>query len=243
MKIFGFGIIACVAWTVGLAADPPGGMDASSDADAILEQTENLRPEVLDLALAAYRRAADDGQIVRERLTIIDYELPSYEKRLWVIDMESGALLYEEWVAHGMGNPRGSGGDMERALSFSNDHGTRKSSLGVHRTAETYHGKHGYSLKLDGLEDGINHRARDRAIVIHSAHYVSADRAEDRLIGRSWGCPAVRPAISRELIDAIKGGSVVWIYYPDERWLEGSAFLNRVLSGFSGIEGSIHAGE
>ena len=243
VKIFGFGIIACVAWTVGLAADPPGGMDASSDADAILEQTENLRPEVLDLALAAYRRAADDGQVVRKRLTIIDYELPSYEKRLWVVDMESGRLLYEEWVAHGMGNPRGSGGDMERALSFSNDHGTRKSSLGVHRTAETYHGKHGYSLKLDGLEPGINDRARERAIVMHSAHYVTSDRAEDRLIGRSWGCPAVRPDVAEELIDAIKGGSVVWIYYPDKGWLERSTFLDRVMSGFSRLADTLQTGD
>lgn len=243
MRIFALGIVACVACVVALAAGPSPGVDNGPDAVEILEQSENLRPEVLHLALAAYRQAVAAGQVERERLTIIDYELPSYEKRLWVIDMVAGRLMYEEWVAHGMGHPRGSGGDMERALSFSNDHGTKKSSLGVHRTAETYHGKHGYSLKLDGLEPGINDRARERAIVMHSAHYVTSDRAEDRLIGRSWGCPAVRPSISEELIDAIKGGSVVWIYYPDEGWLESSTFLDRVMSGFSKLADSLQLGD
>ncbi len=153
-------------------------------------------------------------------LTIIDYELPSYQQRLWVIDMRMGRVLYQELVAHGMGKPRGSGGTMEEALSFSNQKGTLKSSLGLFITAETYSGKHGYTLKLDGLEEGVNDNARERLIVLHGAHYVSEGRADDHLIGRSWGCPAVRPAIARILIDAIKGGSVLWIYYPHEEWLE-----------------------
>jgi hypothetical protein len=125
-----------------------------------------------------------------------------------------------------MGKPRGSGGTMEEALSFSNQKGTLKSSLGLFITAETYSGKHGYTLKLDGLEEGVNDNARERLIVLHGAHYVSEGRADDRLIGRSWGCPAVRPAIARILIDAIKGGSVLWIYYPHEEWLEDSEFLD-----------------
>lgn len=194
----------------------------------LLAQTQNLRPEVLELALAAYRSAEADGRVTRPRLVIIDYELPSYEKRLWVIDMTTDRVLYEEWVAHGMGNPRGSGGDLERARSFSNTLGTRKSSLGLYVTGETYQGKHGYSLKLDGLEPGINDAARERTIVMHPADYVTRDRAENRLIGRSWGCPAVRPKVSRELIDAVKDGSLMWIYYPDERWLRRSAYLARV---------------
>jgi hypothetical protein len=201
----------------------------------VLEKTEGMRPEVAQKALVAYHDAQVDGHVSVPVLTVIDYELPSYEKRLWVIDMETSEVLFEEWVAHGMGVPRGSGGDMERAFSFSNDHSTRKSSLGLFRTAETYHGKHGYSLKLDGLEPGMNDRARERAIVMHGAHYVTADRAEDHLVGRSWGCPAVRPEISRELIDAIKGGSLVWVYYPNERWLEQSPFLDRVREGFAEI--------
>jgi hypothetical protein len=192
----------------------------------ILEQTGNLRAEVLDLALEAYGQAVLDGHVRRAVLTIIDYELPSFEKRLWIIDMATGKILFEEWVAHGMGKPRGSGGTMEEALTFSNDSGTLKSSIGLFITAETYHGRHGYSLKLDGLEEGINDNARDRLIVLHSAHYVSADRADDHLIGRSWGCPAVRPEIVKELIDTIKEGSVLWVYYPHEKWLEESEFLD-----------------
>jgi hypothetical protein len=189
-------------------------------------KTENLRPEVLELAFDAYAEALEEGHITRERLTVIDYSLPSYEERLWVIDMKTMTVIYEEIVAHGMGSPRGSGGDMERAKDFSNVHGSKKSSLGLFVTAETYFGQHGYTLRLDGLEEGVNDNARDRLIVLHGAHYVTDDRADDRLVGRSWGCPVVRPEISKELIDAIKDGSALWIYYPDEDWLEDSEFLD-----------------
>jgi hypothetical protein len=128
---------------------------------AILDQTNNLRPEVLELAFEAYEQAEDGGYVRRPVLTIIDYEVPSYQQRLWVIDMKVGRVLYQEWVAHGMGRPRGSGGTMEEALSFSNEKGTLKSSLGLFITAETYYGRHGYSLKLDGLEEGVNDKARE----------------------------------------------------------------------------------
>jgi hypothetical protein len=196
------------------------------EPQAILDQTNNLRPEVLELALEAYEQAEEGGHVRRPVLTIIDYDMPSYQQRLWVIDMKVGRVLYQEWVAHGMGRPRGSGGTMEEALSFSNEKGTLKSSLGLFITAETYYGRHGYSLKLDGLEEGVNDKARERLIVLHGAHYVSEDRADDRLVGRSWGCPAVRPGISKILIDAIKEGSVLWIYYPHDEWLGESEFLD-----------------
>ncbi|MCG6948041.1 MAG: murein L,D-transpeptidase catalytic domain family protein [Acidobacteria bacterium] len=199
---------------------------AAIEPKSILEHAGNLRPEVLELALGAYEQAQEGGHVRREILTIIDYELPSYQQRLWVIDMNAGRVLYQEWVAHGMGKPRGSGGTMEEALTFSNEKGTLKSSLGLFVTAETYYGRHGYSLRLDGLEKGINDNARERLIVIHGASYVSEGRADDRLVGRSWGCPAVRPAISRILIDAIKDGSVLWIYYPHDEWLGESEFLD-----------------
>jgi hypothetical protein len=196
------------------------------EPQAILDQTNNLRPEVLELALEAYDRAVQGGVVRRPILTIIDYELPSYQQRLWVVDMENGHVLHREIVAHGMGNPRGSGGTMEEALSFSNKKGTLKSSLGLFITAETYFGRHGYSLKLDGLEEGVNDNARKRLIVVHAAEYVTRDRADDQMVGRSWGCPAVRPKIARQLIDAIKEGSVLWIYYPHDEWLEESEFLD-----------------
>jgi len=203
-----------------------GTLVGAVEPKAILEQTNNLRPEVLELALEAYEQAEEGGHVRRPVLTIIDYELPSYQQRLWVIDMKVPRVLYQEWVAHGMGAPRGSGGTMEEALSFSNEKGTLKSSLGLFLTAETYYGRHGYSLKLDGLEEGVNDNARERLIVLHGAQYVSEDRAEDRLVGRSWGCPAVRPGISKILIDAIKDGSVLWIYYPHDEWLGESEFLD-----------------
>jgi hypothetical protein len=196
------------------------------EPQAILDQTNNLRSEVLEIALEAYEQAEAGGFVRREVLTIIDYEVPSYQQRLWVIDMKVGRVLYQEWVAHGMGRPRGSGGTMEEALSFSNEKGTLKSSLGLFITAETYSGKHGYSLKLDGLEAGVNDNARERLIVIHAAEYVTRDRAADQMVGRSWGCPAVRPKIARKLIDAVKDGSVLWIYYPHEEWLGESEFLD-----------------
>lgn len=220
-----------LAWAVlvpglTLAAPPQADREpAGSWAPAILRQATALRPEVLELALAAYARAEERGDVQRPRLTVIDYELPSYSKRLWVIDMTSGRVLHEEWVAHGMGSPTGSGGDMERAVSFSNQCGTKKSSLGLFRTAETYQGQHGYSLRLDGLEHGVNDAARERTIVVHPADYVTSERAEQRMVGRSWGCPAVRPAISRQLIDDIKDGSLVWTYFPESSWLQRSPYL------------------
>jgi len=221
------------------AAPPVVRNRSDGQVESILRQTENLRQNVLELALAAYQRADAWGYVVRPRLTIIDYELPSYAKRLWVIDMTTGRVLHEEWVAHGMGSPAGSGGDMEKALSFSNRRGTRKSSLGLFRTAETYLGKHGYSLRLDGLEPGINDAARERTIVVHPADYVTRDRADQHLVGRSWGCPAVRPKVARQLIDDIKDGSLVWTYYPDTRWFARSAFLSRVQSGIGAMASKI----
>lgn len=199
---------------------PPGYLDR------LVAQTENLRPQVIKLAFEAYAEALSEGRVRRERLTVIDYSLPSYQKRLWVIDIPSARVLFEEIVAHGMGNPRGSGGDMVRAAAFSNLFGSRKSSLGIFVTAETYQGRHGYTLKLDGLEEGINDNARERLIVVHGADYVTAARARDHMVGRSWGCPAVRPKIAHALIDAIKDGSALWIYYPDTTWLEASEYLD-----------------
>jgi hypothetical protein len=221
-------IVTAVVLTTALAVwsrDTTG--DRAVPASRFLEQTINLRPEVLRLALTAFDRAESEGHVQRRRLTIIDYELPSYEKRLWVLDFETQEVLFEEWVAHGMGKPRGTGGDMDRAKAFSNEVGSRCSSLGLYLTAGTYQGRHGYTLRLDGLETGFNDAARERLIVLHSAEYVSADRAEEHLIGRSWGCPVVRREVSKKLIDAIKEGSVLWVYFPGEEWLEGSGYLDR----------------
>lgn len=144
----------------------------------------------------------------REVLALIDFSRPSTECRLFVFDMKERKLLLSSVVAHG----RNSGENY--ATSFSNEDGSYKSSLGFYLTDATYNGKHGYSLTLDGLEEGINDHARRRAIVVHGASYADPSfigKGGGRL-GRSLGCPAVPSKMSRPLIDAIKDGSVMYIY-------------------------------
>ncbi len=182
----------------------------------------SLNTTVLRLALNAAACARTIGAVANDRLlTVIDYTKASTEPRLWVLDLEREQVLFEELVAHG----RGSGDNF--ATRFSNDEGSHQTSLGLFRTADTYVGTNGYSLRLDGLEAGVNDRARERAIVMHGAPYVSEFnmRTVGRL-GRSHGCPALRPAIARTVIDTIKQGSLVFAYYPDKQWLRGSRFLN-----------------
>lgn len=190
-------------------------------ADLLLEQTGNINPEALRMALAALEHALEEGTAVRsDRLAVIDYSRPSTEPRLWVFDLKDNRLLFEELVAHG----KNSGGNT--AVRFSNKPGSLMSSFGVFVTANTYYGRHGYSLRLEGLEEGINDNSMERAIVIHSASYVDAELARRTgRLGRSWGCPAVRPAISRQLIDTVKDGVLLFAYYPDERWLRTSRYV------------------
>jgi hypothetical protein len=176
---------------------------------------------VLRLALTASRCAAASGAVKDPRtLTIIDYSKASVEPRLWVLDLRSRALLYEELVSHG----QGSGGNL--ATKFSNTPDSHQTSIGLYVTDQPYVGRNGYSLRLDGLDRGFNDRARERAIVIHGASYVnpSISKSLGRL-GRSHGCPAVRTEVARELIDRVKGGDLVFAYYPDAEWLSSSQFL------------------
>ena len=181
-----------------------------------------IDPALFALALEAANHAVSLGTASDPRtLTVIDFSRPSTQKRLWVYDLQSRALLFHEHVAHG----RGSGANM--ATAFSNVPESNQSSLGLFRTAEAYNGKHGLSLRLDGLERGINDRARERAIVIHGADYVNAATAKSQgRLGRSLGCPAVRPEIAKPLINAVKDGGLLFAYYPQQSWLEGSAYLD-----------------
>lgn len=176
---------------------------------------------VFELALHAAEVAVGRGDVTApSTLTVIDFSQASPTERLWVYDLRSRKLLFQEVVSHG----RGSG--MALAKSFSNLPESNQSSLGLYRTAETYVGKHGYSLRLDGLEDGFNDKARTRAIVMHAADYVNPAAARaNGYLGRSLGCPAIRPAISRQLIDTVKDGSLLFAYYPDEAWLANSQYL------------------
>lgn len=190
-----------------LAADtaPP---DEPAIAD-ICAKTDGLEPRVLGLALKAFARAKASGEIKSDVLTVIDYSRPSRQRRLWVIDVASKEVLFHELVAHGKNT-----GD-DRARSFSNELGSLQSSLGLFVTDATYQGKHGHSLKLRGLDKGLNDRALERAIVVHAADYVSLDfvRKHHRL-GRSWGCPALAPEVAKPVIERIKGGSAIFAYFP-----------------------------
>ena len=181
-----------------------------------------IDPRVFDLALNAAQCAVRAGAITDpSTLTVIDYSKPSTEKRLWVFDLRSRELLYEELVAHGQGS-----GD-NFAKVFSNEPDTHASSIGLFLTEDTYVGKNGYSLRLKGLDEGFNHRAGERAIVMHGAPYVSDDfvRKNGRL-GRSWGCPALREGVAREVIDRVRGNGILFSYYPNQDWLGSSRYLN-----------------
>lgn len=195
----------------------------SLDADAWSDvSVGQIRDNVFAMALSAASCAVQSGAVqAPTTLTIIDYSRPSTEKRLWVFDLRSRALLYEELVAHG----QGSGENLP--TKFSNEPETHRSSIGLFKTDDTYVGKNGYSLRLDGLDAGFNDRARERAIVMHGAPYVSADFAKKQgRLGRSWGCPAVSAAVAREIIDHVKGSGLVFAYYPDSSWLQQSKYLH-----------------
>jgi len=182
-----------------------------------------VRAEVRAAALSSLDCARGRGLVAADAsvITVIDYSLPSTARRLWVLDAETGATLFNERVTHG----KNSGGG--RAERFSNVEGSKQSSLGVFRTAETYRGKHGYSLRLDGLEPDHNDNARARAIVIHGADYNSDGFiAEHGRLGRSWGCPALDKAVATPLINTIKEGTLLVTWYPDTAWLTGSTFLH-----------------
>lgn len=179
-------------------------------------------PRVLELAVSAMQCAQASGVgATASRLAVIDYSRPSLLPRLWVFDLTAGKLLYEEVVAHG----QGSGDNL--ATRFSNRDGSHQSSLGLFVTADTYTGRNGYSLRMRGLEPGVNDAAMTRAIVMHGAPYVDPARGKAMgRLGRSWGCPAVRSAVARPMIDLLKDGQFVFSYYPDQAWLARSALLN-----------------
>lgn len=212
-----------LASSLAASAIAPGPSTATRADDALAEvllsRAPGLDPSVLAMGLRAFEHAKALGAAKRDVLVVIDYSRSSTEKRLWVLDLERRDVVFHELVAHG----KNTGDDLAR--TFSNADGSLATSLGLFVTGSTYHGKHGYSLKLHGLDRGLNDRAEARAIVIHGAGYVSEDfiRRQGRL-GRSWGCPAVRPEITRSLIDAIKGGAAVFAYHPTKA-LTSSSYL------------------
>lgn len=164
-------------------------------------------------ALKGFYKLKSKGIISKNIITLIDFSLSANTKRLWVIDLDSKTILYHSLVAHGRNTGE------EYANSFSNAAESYKSSLGFYVTGEIYNGKHGKSLKLDGLEKGINDNARNRAVVIHGANYVSNSFIQNnKRLGRSLGCPAIPVAITAELIRTIQDKSCLFIYYPSETY-------------------------
>lgn len=166
-----------------------------------------LVSEVPAAPLAAARQSIKKHGLSTKILTVIDYTRASTQKRLWVIDLEANRVLFYELVAHGKNT------GANRAKHFSNESGSLKSSLGLFQVEETYSGKHGYSVRLSGLDRGLNHHARARAIVMHGAWYVSEAFAKQHgRLGRSWGCPAVRKSVVKPLIGRIKGRTLLFAY-------------------------------
>lgn len=196
------------------ATAPPG---ISLLHHQLLQLAPTATPHALYLAAKALSCADPSAQ----RLAIIDYSLPSSEPRMWVFDLHRHTLLFEELVSHGQGS-----GD-SLAETFSNTPESYQSSIGLFRTMNSYYGRNGYSLRLDGLEPDVNDLAFERAIVIHGADYVSEDFiAQTGRLGRSHGCPAVREDITYPLIDSLKENQYVFAYYPDEEWLATSHFFH-----------------
>lgn len=177
-----------------------------------------LSREAFDCGVEGYLRAGDRS---RGLLTVIDFSKPSTAERLFVIDLDSARLLCVSHVSHGCG----SGGLY--ATSFSNREGSHKSSLGFYLTDATYNGRNGYSLRLRGLERGINDNAMSRAIVIHGADYCNPALATRGVrLGRSWGCPALPQKVARQVIDMIKDGTLLFIYANDSDYMSRSKLLN-----------------
>ena len=187
-------------------------------------ERQGLRAKVLEKGLTAFRSAVTKGETASFIFTIIDFEMPSTEKRMWVINLDTGDLLFHEQVTHGMGSDRNHDGRVDPG-GLSNRTRSKQSNIGLLRTAETYYSSKfkGTSLRMDGLEDGFNDGARERAIVMHPADY--ADVEEGEKPGRSHGCPALDPDVSGDIIQTIKGGSLIFQYYPDPQWLERSNYL------------------
>ena len=210
---------ACLAAATAARADVAGPERAR--LEALAQAAPDLDPGVLGRALRAAGCAERRGFLEDpDTLTVIDYTRPSTEPRLFVLDVEAPALLHEELVAHG----RGTGENQARR--FSNEPGSHQSSLGLFVTQGTYVGRHGRSLRLRGLEPGVNDRALERAIVLHGAEYVSETFAAlHGRLGRSFGCPALAVEAAQRVIDVIRGGTPVFAWYPDPAWLARSPFL------------------
>lgn len=181
---------------------------------------EGLNPQVAKLALEAYNKAEAEGKSNSNIFTIIDYSMPSDKKRMWVVDLKNQKILFNNLVAHAKNS-----GSLY-ATQFSNKDGSHKTSLGLYVTKGTYTGHKGLSLRMQGLEKGINDHAMERAIVVHGAKYANPDFVKKvGRLGRSWGCPAVPENLVKPIIGTIKGGSLMFLYGNDNNYLSHSDYV------------------
>lgn len=190
-------------------------------AHELIKLAPKISKNVLNLAVKAINCANKDSKELIKNISIIDYSLPSTAKRFWSFDIINNEILYHELVSHGKNT------GANHANYFSNKPGSKKSSLGLFKTGATYTGRNGYSLYLSGLEKNFNDMALKRSIVMHGAPYVSQNFINKHgRLGRSWGCPAFTQKSAKEIINKIKLGQYLFIYYPDNNWLKKSIYLN-----------------
>jgi len=180
-----------------------------------------LNQTAYTLAVKGWEKLKQSGAVTKDIISICDFTQSSKNNRLYIIDMATGALLFNTLVAHGKNT------GVEYARYFSNLPSSLQSSLGFYVTSAAYFGKHGLGLKLEGKEPGFNDKADERAIVMHGAEYVSNKFLKQYgTLGRSWGCPAVPDELHEAIINTIKDGSCLFIYYPDKQYLANSRLLN-----------------
>lgn len=206
-----------------LASDKPVNSKLALYDSLHLEQL-GLSRQAYDYAVKGFNYLLASGKLNNDHiLSIADFSKASAKKRLYIIDLVEGKVLFNTYVSHGRNSGR------EMAKEFSNEPESFKSSLGFYVTGGTYNGKHGFSMRLLGEEKGINDNANSRAIVMHSAAYVSesAIRAQG-FIGRSLGCPALPVELYKPIIEKIKNGSCLFIYSPDTRYAANSSILKKI---------------
>lgn len=190
---------------------PPNSIEYAEMVYSNLQPNHFELPQIksFSIALKGFYKLKEKGIIKKDILTLIDFSLSANSKRLWVIDLATKTILFQSLVAHGRNTGE------EYANNFSNEAQSYKSSIGFYATGEVYIGKHGVSLRLDGLQKGVNDNARSRGVVMHAANYVSASFIKNnKRLGRSQGCPAVPMNLSKALIGIIKDKSCLFIYHP-----------------------------
>jgi len=199
---------------------------ARSIYDSLQLEMAGLSKKAFDFALNGWEKLNKEGKLANhDTIGIIDFSQPSTNKRLYVLDMKNHSLLFNSLVAHGKNSGK------KEAVSFSNKPSSYKSSPGFYVTGDPYNGSNGFSLRLNGIESGINDKALARGIVIHGADYVSESFMAGRgYIGRSQGCPAVPLKDAKDIINTMKGGACLYIYAPDRRYLSHSEMLSMDLN-------------